>query len=270
MKTIKQEKIGSTTARLVARASDFVGMLIAGGKVSTQIEGKDAEAVWSQLIGKAREASPDYFGYSGARTRFLEHFAGGFASDAFTARERAYKLKAKQLLDQTLPLEAALEGNDMGAAALKVFQATDLLAPIEKAKLSNLLKGPTADAFVRAAARFASGEQAASLAAMGRIAAPFESNKWTVVTYLPFLWRPDQHMYLKPKVTQDYASRVGHAFVDEYATQLDVSVYESLIDLAQTTRQHIDDLNPRDNIDIQSFIWIVDEYKAGDGDEALT
>jgi hypothetical protein len=266
MKTVRQEKIGAATLRLVAQSDSFAGLLITKGSLAAQIEGSNAQDVWEQLVAKAREASPDYFGYQGARARFLEHFPGGFASGAFVGRERAYKLKAKALLEQTLPLEVALAGTRMGAAALKVYQATNLLSVFEKAKLAPLLRGEKADDFVRAAARFARGEHQAALDAMTRLADPFESAKWTVATYLPFLWRPDTCMFLKPAVTRGYASRVGHAFAEEYSPQLDVSVYQSLIDLVEQTGMHIADLAPRDNIDLQSFIWIVGEYKAGDGE----
>jgi hypothetical protein len=257
--------MGAATLRLVAKGSDFIGLVIADGKTSAQIEGTDGGEVWAQLLAKAREASPDYFGYAGARSRFLQHFPGGFASQAFAERECDYKLKAKALLDETLPLEAALIGTGLGAAALKIFQATNMLSVFEKAKLAPLLKGDKADNFIHAAARFAMGDHQTGLAAMARIAAPFESAKWTVVTYLPFLWRPDACMFLKPAVTRGYASRVGHSFADDYSPELEVSVYRSLLDLAAETRQHVADLNPRDNIDIQSFVWIVGEYKAGDG-----
>lgn len=38
-------------------------------------------------------------------------------------------------------------------------------------------------------------------------------------------------------------------------------VYESLLDLAGSIRSHFPDLQPRDNIDIQSVIWIVGNYR---------
>lgn len=177
MKTVRQEKTGAATLRLVAKGSDFIGLVISGGKTSAQIEGKDGEAVWAQLLARARQASPDYFGYAGARSRILQHFPGGFASEAFAERERTYKLKAKALLDDILPLETAFDGTGLGAAALRAYQATNMLSVFEKAKLAPLLKGNKADAFIHAAARFAMGEHQAGLAAMARIAAPFESAK---------------------------------------------------------------------------------------------
>ena len=38
-------------------------------------------------------------------------------------------------------------------------------------------------------------------------------------------------------------------------------MYESLLDLAARTKMELVDLNPRDGIDIQSFIWIVGAYR---------
>ena len=45
---------------------------------------------------------------------------------------------------------------------------------------------------------------------------PYESAKWTVATYLPYLWQPERHMFLKPEVSKDYAARVGHPFASVY------------------------------------------------------
>jgi hypothetical protein len=43
---------------------------------------------------------------------------------------------------------------------------------------------------------------------------------WTVVTYLPFLLGPETHMFLKPKVTKDFAARMGHGFASDYEPHL--------------------------------------------------
>lgn len=85
--------------------------------------------------------------------------------------------------------------------------------------------------------------------------------KWTAVTYLPFLWRPDAHTFLKPEVTKDFAARVGHRFASDYQPRLTLDVYQSLLDLAATTEAELADLQPRDRIDVQSFIWVVGDYK---------
>ena len=70
---------------------------------------------------------------------------------------------------------------------------------------------------------------------MERALKPHDAAKWTVVTYLPFLWRPEAHMFLKPEVTNEFAVGVGHRFADDYEARLDIGVYESLLDLAERT-----------------------------------
>lgn len=129
--------------------------------------------------------------------------------------------------------------------------------------MKEALYGPKADDFVRGAARFATGEMKEGLWEMQQALKPHEIAKWTAVTYLPFLWRPEAHMFLKPEVTKDFALRVGHPFADEYEAKLDLRVYESLLNLVARTEKEIADLHPKDHIDVQSFIWVIGAYKDG-------
>ncbi len=70
-------------------------------------------------------------------------------------------------------------------------------------------------------------------------------------------------MFLKPEASKDFAARVGHRFHLDYEPGLEVGVYESLLDLAERTAGELADLNPRDRIDVQSFIWVVGNYREG-------
>ena len=144
---------------------------------------------------------------------------------------------------------------------LAVFRATNMLSPFEKTRLQDVLRGPRADAFIQAAARFTQDSSTSHLLAMEQALKPHDSAKWTVVTYLPYLWRPDTHMFLKPEATKDFATRVGHRFAAGYEARLTLPVYESLLDLVSRTAQKLSDLRPRDLIDIQSFIWVVGAYR---------
>ena len=262
MRTIREATHGKVRLRLLAVASGYLGAVI-GDKTgrTSRIEGADADDVWQRLLVEAGKADASYFGFDGAKARFAHFFPQGFDTPHFGSKERDYKLKAKRLLDATLPLDAAMTGTGLAAAARKVFQATDLLAPIEKAKLGDALKSPAGDSFVRAAAAFCQGGGVQALHDMDRLMRPYDSAKWTVVTYLPFLWRPEEHAFLKPDVTKDFATRVGHPFARAYRAQLDYDVYESLLDLVRQTETEIADLHPRDRIDIQSFIWTVGKYQ---------
>lgn len=263
MKTVLETTIKKSILRLVEHNRAYTGILIVDGAIKLRINGEVADDVWRRLHDEAAKADPQYFGYDGAMSRFLHFFSGGFASQAYADTERTYKLEAKAKLDKSLPLEAALTGSGNGEAALAAFRSLNLLSPFEKVRLQDVLRGPLADQFVRGAARFAMGEIKAGLLEMERASKPSDAAKWTVVTYLPFLWRPDAHMFLKPQVTTDFASRVGHRFANDYTPQLDLIVYESLLDLASDTERNIAELGPRDRIDIQSFIWVIGDYQDG-------
>ena len=256
-KTIRHGKLGKRSLRLVEQTGIFYGL--ADGKKCA--EGADAERVWQQLHDEAGKSDPKYFGYTGARSRFLTFFPNGFHSKGYADQERNYKLAAKNKLDTTAPVEKALVGSGFGEAVLSVFRATNMLSPFEKTKLQDVFRGPSADAVIRAAADFAINGDKKALARLEGVLKPLDSAKWTVATYLPYLWRPEQHMFLKPEVTKDYAARVGHPFNGIYEARLNFDVYSSLLDLVDRTSLELDDLNPRDRIDIQSFIWVIGAYQ---------
>lgn len=254
--TIRTGMLGKTALRLVKKDGFYFGL--ADGKRC--VEGNNADNVWRQLHDDAGKTDAKYFGFNDARIRFLQYFPEGFYSEEYGPHERDYKLAAKAKLDDTVPLEKAINGVGFGEATLAVFRATNMLSPFEKTRLQDVLRGPDADDFVRAAACFASVGGKENLAAMKQALKPYDCAKWTVVTYLPYLWRPDTHMFLKPETTKDFATRVGHRFAYDYEARLSLRVYESLLDLVNKTTQELAELKPRDRIDIQSFIWTVGNY----------
>ena len=237
MKTVRTGSVDKMKLRLVDTATGYVGLILADGVKKFEATGGDPDQVWQQLHDEAGKASPNYFGMDGARTRFLHWFAGGFYSPAYLADERNYKMAAKTKLDTLAPLEKAATGSGYGEAILSAYRATNLLYPVEKTRLQKLLRGADATGSVRAAARFALGEAKSALPQMEKLLRPHDNAKWTVVSYLPFLWRPDAHFFLKPEVTKDFASRVGHPFAHEYEPALRPGVYESLIDLAASIQR---------------------------------
>jgi hypothetical protein len=270
MERVREEKRGKLTLRIVTAKVGYSGVVNSDKGQLARVDGNDPVELWRRLEQEAAKSSKDYVGFDGARTRFLRFFPGGFDTTRYASAEREYKLQAKHQLDTTVPLDQARTGSGFGEAALAVYRKTNLLFQIEKARVTELLRGPSADGFVRAAARVASGEGASALADMAQLAKRHNAASWTAITYLPFLWRPEQHMFLKPQVTKDFAERVGHRFVHAYRAAIDMTVYDSLLDLVARTRDEIADLHPRDRIDVQSFIWVVGAYNETDAFHIVT
>jgi hypothetical protein len=175
--------------RISQRDGHLYGLI--DGKIVLQ--GDDQTGLLNRLRDEADKADPKYFGFDGARNRFLHFFKAGFHSPNFVKAEREYKLDAKRQLDIEAPLERAITTSGLGEAVLSTFRDTNLLHPLEKARL------PKSDAFIRGAAKFASGDAAVSLAEMEKSLNPHRVANWKATTYLPFLWRPDAHMFLPPE-----------------------------------------------------------------------
>jgi len=242
--------------------SGYAGIVLIGNKTK-RLEADNPEELWQQLHREVERSHPNFFGFNGAKNRFLRIFPEGFRSALYCKEERDYKLRAKDKLDAAVPLERALTESGLGETILPAL-GTNLLHPIENAKFREALRGPRGDQFIRGAAVFAEGDFASGLLQMDKALRPHGVANWTAVTYFPFLWKPAVHMFLKPEVTKKFAERVGHSFSARYSSQLNASTYASLLDLVDTTDREIDELRPVDHIDTQSFIWVVGEYTADD------
>lgn len=257
----RDKKVGKFEVRLRPYRGRFGAVVIDGSATLDRLEGDDPEVLWQEALDAAARRNPHFVGYDGAVSRFLQWFPKGIRSGGFDEHERGYKDKAREKLRATLPLaQAGAGGREAGEAALAVFRATNLLSPYEKTWVQNVLRSAQAQPFLAAAAGFAAGDRKAGLVEMAKALRPHNAAKWAVVTYLPFLWRPESEMFLKPQVTQSFAERVGHRFADVYRADLDLEVYDALLDLVQEARIKLDRLDLRDNIDLQSVIWVVGDY----------
>ena len=213
----REATVGVATVKMQPVKGVIKGVVIVDGAIKVQDEGDDADEVWRRLQDAAARLNPKFFGFDGARNRFLRFFPDGFNSSDYARKERDYKTEAKAKLDATVPLETAATGSGFAKQVLSVFQ-TNLLHRVGLMRTRDVLQSSNADDFIRAAARFALGEGGKqALLAMERALKPHDAAKWTVVTYLPFSWRPEAHMFLKPEITTEFAARVGHRLASDYA-----------------------------------------------------
>jgi hypothetical protein len=83
---------------------------------------------------------------------------------------------------------------------------------------------------------------------------------WPLATVFGFIAQPRRHIFLKPRVTKLAAERCGLAFA--YQSRPSSEGYAGYLSLAQRVRTELADWQPRDMIDIQSFLWVQgsDEY----------
>jgi hypothetical protein len=208
------------------------------------------------------------------RRKFLRIFPGGFSDETYLDWERKYKLAAhlrwQALLARPL-FEAQMrkrEWTQIARIAIGIESRTNLLFSFEKMALRDAVADP------RGARAFAEGLHT-FLYGSGPLPARFDAWRdtvaslprrqtrvltWPVLTVFPFIADPRTHMYLKPIVTKAAAGRYGFAFL--YSPKVHWTTYESVLAFARTVARDLRDLRPRDQIDIQSFIWVQgsDEY----------
>lgn len=215
-------------------------------------------------------------GASRCRRKFLRFFPDGFADETYLDWERDYKwatherwaaaLNRKEF-ERLLAAEAYAE---IAARAVRVEQQSrhSMIFSFEKMALRDAVKPPEgAERFATGLFEFLHGqgslEQRFSRWVDVVAALPRKQTRvltWPLVTVFGFIAQPETHIFLKPTVTRTAARK--YDFDLRYASRPSWGTYESLLEFAERVREDLNDLHPRDMIDIQSFMWVQgsDEY----------
>ena len=219
---------------------------------------------------------PKRTGPDACRRKFLATFPGGFHDETYLAWERDYKWEAHRLWQSLIggkrELRTMLDDgrhDEVAAAAVRIESGRALLFSFEKMALR--------DAVVRShkgAVLFADGLYD-WLHGPGSERDRFERwvevvqelprrqtrvATWPVLTVFGMIARPKVHCYLKPLATRRAA--LAYGFDLDYSSRPSWETYSSLLELCRVVRSDLVDLRPRDQIDIQSFLWVLgsDEY----------
>jgi hypothetical protein len=209
------------------------------------------------------------------RRKFLRVFRKGFHDPKYLAWEREYKWEAHQRWQEMLDKKtfaALLEEKDfaeIARRAMTVESRTNLLFSFEKMALRDALKDPAgARTFALALYdRLHAGSRGE--AAFQRFVDAVESLprkqtrvlKWPLVTVFGFIARPERDIFLKPQVTKAAAKAYGRGF--HYRSRPNWDTYSDLLEFAAELKEDLADLQPRDMIDIQSFIWVLGSPEYG-------
>ena len=202
------------------------------------------------------------------RKKFLRFFPGGFHDETYDAWERGYKQAAHEQWNQALaePLFADMlqmkKYGEIAQLAVRLESRTNLLFSFEKMALRDAIKSPAgAKLFATALYDFLHGKGTPAARFEGWVSAvdalPRKQTRvltWPIVTVFGFIAQPKKHIFLKPNVTRAAARAYGFEF--EYRSRPAWPTYASLLQFAAVTGRDLEDLRPRDLIDIQSFIWV--------------
>ena len=210
------------------------------------------------------------------RRKFLRVFPGGYRDETYLDWERDYKWETHRRWQQALDrdemrrLVRANAYGEIAARAVRIEQRSrhSMLFSFEKMALRDAVRSAAgARAFARGLHDFlhGGGGLEARFARWVEVIASLPRRQtrvltWPLVTVFGFIARPEEHVFLKPRVTQAAARAYGYPF--EYASRPAWPTYASLLGFAERVRRDTRDLRPRDMIDLQSFIWVQgsDEY----------
>jgi hypothetical protein len=221
------------------------------------------------LQGDSVTEGEAYVSLAEGTARFLRRFPRGFADAGYLKKERNYKWEAheecRRLLSK-VQLSKLLERRDHGEIAdraLRVAGMVNLPTRWDHMALNDALKNPLdQERFAAALFDLLHGEApeqqrftefAKVLGSLPQRQSPVLS--WPNQTILPFLYAPKHQMFMKPGVTKQAANRC--AFDLRYQPEPNWTTYSQLLKLSETLFAELEDLGPRDNIDVQSFIWLI-------------
>ena len=195
---------------------------------------------------------------------FRSEFSGGFHGDVYDEHERAYKVKTHELAREVLAseaLQALLEKEDHAEVcrrALKVLNASNLVSPFEKMALKDGLAGEAAERrFAAGLQELLYGDRALQprFEAFASLLQDLDAGKWTLLTYYLYIVPPERYMFVKPTVLQHAADLCR--FEIQYRPEPNWLTYRRILDFSEYLREQIEELEPRDMIDVQSFMWVI-------------
>ena len=209
------------------------------------------------------------------RRKFLRIFPEGFADPDYIDLEREYKWRAHQrweaALGPTSFQELLRAGNhgEIAGRAVAIESRTNLLFSFEKMALRDAVRS---DQGARSFAEslhdllYGGGKAEARFEQWCRTLEQLPRRQtrvltWPLATVFGFIAQPAEHIFLKPRVTQAAAQAYGYDF--QYTSRPNWATYASFLEFAAQVKRDTRDLRPRDQIDIQSFLWVQgsDEYE---------
>ncbi|HVE59046.1 MAG TPA: hypothetical protein VNB22_19640 [Pyrinomonadaceae bacterium] len=211
------------------------------------------------------ELSPDALR---CRKKFLRYFPKGFYDEKYISWERGYKWNAHEQWDEALnrtAFRSLLQAGrfaEICALAVRIESRTNLLFSFEKMALRDAVKSPEgAQMFAEGLYEFLHGRAKTEtrfdrwcevIAALPRKQTRVLTHP--VVTIFGFIAKPETHIFLKPNVTRQAAREYGFDLC--YKSKPSWEIYASMLEFAETIRRDLAGLEPRDMMDIQSFMWV--------------
>jgi hypothetical protein len=202
------------------------------------------------------------------RKKFLRFFPEAFRDTQYIEWERSYKWKAHQSWEEELNREEyrslLIAGHyvEIAERAVRIESRTNLLFSFEKMAIRDAVRS------IAGACSFATGlyeflhgakSEPERFTSWCSVLETLPRKKtrvltWPLATVFAFIAMPTKHIFLKPNVTRTAAREYDFDF--RYQPHPSWDTYKRLLKFGETIHRDLRDLQPKDLIDIQSFIWV--------------
>jgi hypothetical protein len=230
------------------------------GKQVAEASGRAMDHVKSEIKACLNHLSQDFFGIEGAINLFRQAFPDAFQCEYYHDRERIYKDQTTTFILARLgegPIDDLLARGEYRAVGILAKQSlNNLVFANEQMALGDALKTARVhQPFAEGFRELLYGDFGAALRQLVNVLGPYKAAKWPILTFWPFFRFPDRHMFLKPTIVKECARRLGYEF--DYQPMPNLETYRSLLQVTDLLRKDIAVLQPKDNIDVQSFMHVV-------------
>jgi len=211
---------------------------------------------------KASASGVKYQRFSKLTENFLEVYPEGFQSEKFVGEERSKKEKAHEMAFELLPKErfeeliGAEDYAEITKRVIKILNASTLILPNERLSLKNgLVEAREQEMFAKALFGLLYSDDSLKdrFERFSTVLGLVGAGKWTLATYFLFVFYPEKHMFVKPKLLQQSADVCR--FELNYKAQLNWQTYESVLSFADYVSSELSDLHPKNMMDVKEFIW---------------
>jgi hypothetical protein len=221
------------------------------------------------MAGKSKTLQLNAKALAKNRKRFARIFPKGFYDPQYLEWEHNYKWGAHKLWANTLgesEFKTLLQRGDyatIASRALSVESRCTFLFSFEKMALRDALRSTGgAKTFAEGLFNLLHGKDDLRTRFIEWIMVVSELPRkqsrvlsWPILTFFPYIAQPKQHMIMKPLAMRTAAAELG--FDLEYSSKPSWRTYERLLLLGDLTREAIKDLKPRNNHDVQTFLWVI-------------
>lgn len=199
----------------------------------------------------------------GMISSFKEHYPGGFYGDLHAEEERDYKVGAVHTCQKLLSKEdfqlllTSKNFDELDDRFKKLLNCTNFLHPtFERARwVEQVTSYRHKGDFYTALFELIHGTGAFNERFNCYLNQLQEMNflKWTSATYFLFLAAPDQNIFIKPEMLKKSLDLSQYPL--SYSSEPSPELYSEIVKFSHWLFDKIKELEPRDLIDVHSFMW---------------